>query len=200
MEHPTTRSLAAPSLHHHQRIEIGGQRTFQQATVEPLGEDWQDEVRGLQRARAAADTAVRTAQSNADAGTAQLRSDLAFVQRTHASLLDGPERQQLQQAAADARRVAEGVAEAAQLPLTAVRAGKVERARRQRDLRAEGDRKAKKLLPRSSGRKATLRQQRHKAAAAGVSDELPKLAKKGKAVTRVRACGDRVSRRVRCGL
>lgn len=154
--------------------------------MEPLGEGWEQEVRNLRAAQQAADHVVRTAQSNMDEGTAQLRNDLAYVQRTHASLPPGPGRQQLQQAAAELRQEAESLAQGAQLPPTTVRAGKQERTKRQRELRSEGDRVVKRLLTRGKP-KPTLRQQRHQPPEA-ISDPLPKAAKKGRPVTRVRTC------------
>jgi len=57
-----------------QRIEISGQRTFQQASSEPLGEDWQAELNQLRSTRASAAAAIKTAQTNADPAVADRKS------------------------------------------------------------------------------------------------------------------------------
>jgi len=159
-----------------QRIEISGQRTFQQASSEPLGEDWQAELNQLRSTRASAAAAIKTAQTNADPAVAQLRSDAAYVQRTVAALPPGDARDTLLDMSAELRREAEAAAAAAGLQPTEVRAGKQQR---RADLRAPGDRKIKPLLPRQKGTGSTLRQRRvtqqQQAAPEDRCDPLPKI-------------------------
>lgn len=175
------------SLYALQHIEVSGQRTFQQASSEPLGEDWQAELKQLRAAKASAAAAIQQAHTNADPGVAQLRSDAAYVQRTVAALPQGEDRQALLDMSAELRRQAEAAAAAAGLQPTEVRAGKQQR---RADLRGPGDRKVKPLLQRQKGDGSTLRQRRggqqqQEVAPEDRCDPLPKAAKKGKQVDKV---------------
>lgn len=171
-----------------QHIEISGQRTFQQASSEPLGEDWQAELKQLRAAKASAAAAIQQAQTNADPAVAQLRSDAAYVQRTVAALPQGEDRQALLDMSAELRRKAEAAAAAAGLQPTEVRAGKQQR---RADLRGPTDRKVKPLLPRQKGDGSTLRQRRggqqqqQEVAPEDRCDPLPKATKRGKQVDKV---------------
>ena len=163
-----------------QPIDINKVRTFQQASKEPLGEDWHAELRSLQGGKEAASVAIQKAQTNADPGVAQLRSDAAFLQRTYTALPEGEARLGLLQRSADLRAEAEELAAAAGLQPTAVRAGKQARRARKRVIAA--------LFP---GRKNSKGKRRDALAQAVAPenrcDELPTLGKKGKAVHKVRA-------------
>jgi hypothetical protein len=162
-----------------QRIDISAARTFQQANKEPLGEDWHAEVRSLHGAKQAASAAVQKLQSNADPGMAQLRSDAAQFQRIYAGLPDSKAQEGLLQRSADLLAEAKEVALAAGLQPTEVRAGKQARRRAGRN---PEDRVVKPLLPH--------RRKRPQADPPGAPedrcDELPTLAKRGKAVNKVR--------------
>lgn len=124
-------------------------RTFQEASREPLGEDWgAGEMQALREAGLAGGTALRRAQSNVDPLVAQVRRDLAFTERTVTSLPAGEQREALARAAADLRSQAERAAADVKLPLTAVRGGKVTRRQQGRPTgRLPSDRKVKALHP-----------------------------------------------------
>lgn len=163
-----------------QAIDINTARTFQQASKEPLGEDWHAELRSLHGGKEAASVAIQKAQTNADPGVAQLRSDAAFLQRTYTALPEGEARLGLLQRSADLRAEAEDLAATAGLQPTAVRAGK--QARRQ------AKRKITALFPgrkNSKGKRSGALEQ--VVAPENRCDELPTLGKKGKAVHKVRA-------------
>lgn len=161
---------------------------FQQASSEPLGEDWQAELKQLRAAKASAAAAIQQAQTNADPAVAQLRSDAAYVQRTVAALPQGEDRQALLDMSAELRRKAKAAAAAAGLQPTEVRAGKQQR---RADLRGPTDRKVKPLLPRQKGDGSTLRQRRggqqqqQEVAPEDRCDPLPKATKRGKQVDKV---------------
>lgn len=159
-------------------------RTFQAAAIEPLGDNWHDELSSLLRAKASASAAIQCAQTNADPGLAQLRSDAAFVQRAYTALPEGEAREGLLERSAVLRTEAERAVTDAGLQPTEVRASKQ---RRRREGRHPDDKVVKALHP---GR--SKRRRRGAVAEEGAPenecDPLPKLAKKGIAVNKVRAC------------
>lgn len=156
-------------------------RTFQEASQEPLGQDYgAAEMEALRAAGRAGTTAIRRAKSNADPLVAQVRRDLAYAAGTVATLPAGEERDALAQAAADLRSQAERAAADAKLPLTAVRAGKVVRRQQGRpEGRQPMDRVVKALHPGRSGRKRQ-RQKSKGGEALEQSDEFQPRRKKGK--------------------
>jgi DNA-binding helix-hairpin-helix protein with protein kinase domain len=169
-----------PFCRHVQRIDIGSQRTFQQATSEPLGEDWDVELRSLMAVRQKTAAAIKHSQSNADPDVSQVRADLAYIQRITLSLPD-EQRDQMAQGIQELRSTAERLAQSANLQPTQQRAGKQER---RRNGRPEGERVLSALF---------LGRSKHRSRAAVVlqqelencSDPFPKLAKKGKATNKV---------------
>lgn len=162
-------------------------RSFQQPTIEPLGDDWHTEVTNLRQGKAAASAAIHKAQTNADPGLAQLRSDAACVQRAYVALPDGEAREALLQRSAALRTEADQLVAAAGLQPTEVRAGKQQR---RREGRNPEDRVVKSLQPWRSkrGRSSAAAQE---VAPENRCDPLPKLAKKGIAVNKVRVCSTR---------
>lgn len=89
-----------------QRIEVGGQRTFQSPSSEPLGEDCGDaELRSLLRTCTTTANAIRREQSNANPEVAELRHNLAKIQQVAVSLPAGDDRNELRQAVADLMKV-----------------------------------------------------------------------------------------------
>lgn len=180
-------ALPCPPLPQEQRIDISAPRTFQEASKEPLGPDWgHAEMDSLRGAAEEATAAVRHNQSNACPKMAAINKHLAGVKRLAGAL--PPEKKSVAEAAcAELWRLVEQITAEAQLPLTAVRAGKVVRRQehRKQQGRTETHRTAKALHPsRNSKRKAALIEE----GASGVeqSDAFPTLAKKGKAVDKVR--------------
>ena len=134
-----------------QPINISCHRTFQQAGSEPLGEDWgKAEMQTLLTVQASTTTAIRRAQSNADPFVAGVRQDAAQVVQVLLSLPEGETRQRLAQALGDLRVEVEAASAQAQLPLTTVRAGKVDR---RQNGRPEGQRKVTALFPNRKGSK-----------------------------------------------
>jgi hypothetical protein len=176
-----------------QPIDISTPRTFQEATKEPLGEDWgAAELQGLRAAQGKATAAVRRSQSNACPEVARMRHSLAVVERTVTSL-PSEERQELLQAIEDLRGKAERAQAEAQLPLTAVRAGKVVRRQqgRKQQGRSETDRTVKALHPGRKGGKRGTALILEGGSGVEQSDDFPRLAKKGKAVDKVRGARSR---------
>ena len=158
-----------------QAINISRQRTFQQATIEPLGEDGGTaELQALAAGRQASQAAIRHAQSNADPEVAQLRQDLAVIQRTLMSLPAGEARDELWQGIKDLRSNAENAAMSAELPLTQVRAGKVTR---RQNGRPEGQRMVTALHPgrtHKRSRESLIQQQPQEADCCDEFKPLPK--------------------------
>ena len=133
-----------------QRIDITHQRTFQQPSCEPLGEDWGlAERRALEAAPPASAAAVREGQTNADPAVAQLRRDVAAIERIALDLPDGDERNELLQGIKDLLSKAESAAAATNLAPTKARAGKQQR---RQNGRPDNQRLVTALLPRA-GRK-----------------------------------------------
>jgi hypothetical protein len=166
-----------------QRIAIAPARTFQAAAVEPLGDDWHAELTSLLRGKAAATAAIQRAQTNADPGVAQLRSDAAFLQHAYTALPEGDAREGLLERSAALRTEAEQLVAAAGLQPTEVRTGKQ---RRRREGRHPEDKVVHALYPGRSKRRRSAAAQ--EVAPENQCDPLPKLAKKGMAVTKVCAC------------
>lgn len=174
-----------------QPIDISGPRTFQQASIEPLGEGWQEEVKALQAAKKASAAAIRQSQTNADPVIAEMRHNCAYVQRVAAALpSDCEERAGLREGLAKLAEEAAAAEAALQLQPTAVRDGKQKR--RQAGRHAD-DRVIKALHPGRKRRGPALPVPTQPLAEEDRCDPLPKLAKRGKPVHKVRpAAGERV--------
>lgn len=195
-QRPSTPSHLHPRPTCPQRIEINVARTFQQPTIEPLGDDWHAEVANLRKGREEASAAIQQAQTNADPELAQLRSDAAGVQRAFKALPDGEARQVLLQRSAALRAEAEQLAAAAGLQPTAVRAGKQQR---RREGRNDEDKVVKALQPwRSSSKRRRSGVPAQEVAPENRCDPLPTLTKKGIAVHKVRACSGQAGRHAEC--
>ncbi|KAL4440450.1 hypothetical protein ABPG75_003451 [Micractinium tetrahymenae] len=165
-------------------IEISGPRTFQQASIEPLGERWQEEVKGLRAAKQASGVTIRQSQTNADPVIAEMRHSCAYVQRVVAALpADCEERAGLREGLAKLAEQAAAAEAALQLQPTAVRAGKQQR--RQAGRHAD-DRVVKPLFPSRAKRGASLPAPAQPLAEEDRCDPLPRLTKRGKAVHKAR--------------
>ena len=165
-------------------------RTFQEPTIEPLGDDWHAEVTNLRQGKMAATAAIEKTQTNADPGLAQLRSDAACVQRAYLALPDEEACEALLQHSAALRAEAEQLVAAAGLQPTEVRAGKQQRRRQQRN---PEDRVVKALQPwRNRPRCSSAAGQ--EMAPENRCDPLPQLGKRGIAVNKVRACSMRAGK------
>ncbi|KAL4447704.1 hypothetical protein ABPG75_004954 [Micractinium tetrahymenae] len=165
-------------------IEISGPRTFQQASIEPLGERWQEEVKGLRAAKQASAVTIRQSQTNADPVIAEMRHSCAYVQRVVAALpADCEERAGLREGLAKLAEQAAAAEAALQLQPTAVRAGKQQR--RQAGRHAD-DRVVKPLFPSRAKRGASLPAPAQPLAEEDRCDPLPRLTKRGKAVHKAR--------------
>ncbi|KAL4430891.1 hypothetical protein ABPG75_006147 [Micractinium tetrahymenae] len=165
-------------------IEISGPRTFQQASIEPLGERWQEEVKGLRAAKQASAVTIRQSQTNADPVIAEMRHSCAYVQRVVAALpADCEERAGLREGPAKLAEQAAAAEAALQLQPTAVRAGKQQR--RQAGRHAD-DRVVKPLFPSRAKRGASLPAPAQPLAEEDRCDPLPRLTKRGKAVHKAR--------------
>ena len=163
-----------------------GARTFQTPNNEPLGDLWQAELQSqLAVVRQTSNDGIRRAQSNADPCVGAFRADLAAAERAMVRLPEGEGREELRRAAADLRSIADRLTEAAQLPVTETRAGKQQR---RRNGRPENQHKVTALFPgrRNVRLRAPLVEQAEGQDAQALSDPLPTLAKKGKAVNKVR--------------
>jgi len=167
-----------------QRINISGERTFQQPSKEPMGEDWEAELAQLMAVPKSFTHGIRRAQSNADPCVAAARQLLATAER---GLPEGEGREAVLRFFSEGQRMMEHLLEEAQLPTTKTRAGKQQR---RRNGRTESQHKVTALFParRNVRGRAPLVQQ-VEGQAADRSDPLPTLGKKGKAVNKV---GDRL--------
>lgn len=167
-----------------QAYNINIRRTFQLPASEPLGADWgAAELQALVGAPAQCAAAIQQVTGNADPEIAGARRAAAYAVSVADSLPEGEQRQAVLAALADAERLAREAAASAQLPATAVRAGKVGRRVNSRgeELRADGQRTVRPLLERAGAKRQAL------VAEEGVfsGDEFKKRARKGKATDKV---------------
>lgn len=142
------------------------------------------ELHSLLATQSATAAAVQRGQSNVDPAVAEIRGDLATVQRI-ALGLPAEEQQELQQAIKDLRIAAEVMAEATRMEPAEKRAGKQER---RRNGRPEGQRVVTALhkgRKNKRSRAALMHQQQELVQPEDCSDPLPKAAKKGRPTHKV---------------